>query len=152
MGSGQGHALLGVLVGAVVIISIRLVTRFLGRRNARNIARECVTLISLSEDLQRRIRGRATDIAVSSWDGRAYRSARSRLTSLEPPAPVRAALWDLDEMRQQLTTAWRLSRLGTASEPFGVDAAIREFTTAIEHFATASSILVRISWPYGQAA
>lgn len=152
MGSGQWQALLGVLVGAVVIASVRLVGLSRGRGDSRDITRECATLITLSEDLQRRIRAEDTALAVTGWDSRVYRGARSRLTALGPPPPVQAALRDLDEARQELTTAWRLSGVMSAGEPFGIHLALREHATAIEHFATASSILVRITWPYGQAA
>jgi hypothetical protein len=65
-------------------------------------------------------------------------------------------LLDLDETRASLRTAWQLSKTDPGVFPGDLETALRAHASAINQFAEASAILVRISWrgkrPQGTAA
>lgn len=151
--SGQGLGLLAAAIGAVIALGGQQAIRALRRSGPRGrlLKEECVQLLLLSEDLQRRItasqNGAASeDENVRSWDADAYRRARARLQNLSPPTPIQSALADLDETRADLKIAWRLSAAQTAASSGDLPSALGAYAEAIEHFATSSAVLARVSW------
>jgi hypothetical protein len=101
-------------------------------------------------------RGAISTREVLAWDARAYRLARLRLRTRNQSGDVQAALLDLDEARANLNTAWRFSRTGLRAFPEDLENTLQAHAAAIEQFADATAILVRISWqqrrPNGTAA
>jgi hypothetical protein len=137
--SGQGQGLLAVAAGAIIALSLQQVIRHFrdSSGRTRQLKEECAQIITLSADLQRR----ASFGEVSGWDAAAYRRARTRLRNLNPPNSIQSALTDLDETRDDLTIASRV-----AEGEGNIAEAVRAHAAAIDHFATSSSILVRVSW------
>jgi hypothetical protein len=155
---GQVVGLLAVVIGAAIAVSVRLVLRVLRKPGHREqlVKEECAKLLFLSEDLQRRIlaqqRGSGMAADVPSSDAGAYRRAWMRLQNLRPPAPVQAALTELDETRTDLRLAWQLSASQPSANPRSLAYAIDAHAEAIEHFATSASVLIRVSWPSGASS
>lgn len=153
MTSGQEQGLLAVAAGVTAAVAAQWIIRRFGKSEARmrQVKDECAKLLALSEDLQKRVieqlGGTASAENVYAWDTAAYRRARARLQSLDPPRSIRAALTDLDETRADLRLAWRLSAIQPAVEHEDLAGAIQAHADAIDHFAAAGSILARVSWP-----
>lgn len=153
MTSGQGQGLLAVATGAAIAVAAQWAIGYFGKSEARSrqLKDECAVLLALSEDLQKRVmqqlRGTAPAENAYPWDGAAYRRARIRLQSLDPPLSIRAALTDLDETRADLRLASRLAAAHPTAEYEDLAYAVQAHADAIGHFATAGSILARVSWP-----
>jgi hypothetical protein len=147
---------LAVVIGVAIAISVRLVLRFLRKPDLREqqVKEECAKLLLLSEDLQRRVLAeqRGSDMAQDfySWDAGAYRRARMRLQNLRPPISVQAVLTELDETRADLRFAWQLSASQPSASTRSLADAIDAHAEAIDHFATSSSVIIRVSWPSGR--
>jgi hypothetical protein len=156
--TGQSQGFLAVAAGAAVIVVIRQIMRFFRKSSVRaeQLKSECVKLVALSEDLQDRIsrerHGAAVTDEVYAWDVSAYRRARRRLGGLAPSTPVQMAIAELDETRADLKAAWRRSLDRSPEDREDLTAAMQAHSEAIENFATSSSIMVRVSWPFGQSA
>ena len=151
-----------VVVGAAIVLIARMAARlFRGSGpGPSELSEDRAAIVFLSEDLQHRIideqRGAIGTREVLAWDARAYRLARLRLRTRNQSGDVQAALLDLDEARADLNTAWRFSKTGLRAFPEDLDNALQTHAAAIEQFADATAILVRISWqqrrPNGTAA
>jgi hypothetical protein len=141
-----------VAAGAAAIVLTRVAIRFIRRIRARprELGMDRAAIVSLSEDLQQRIineqRGSIGTPQVLAWDAPAYRLARRRLRSRNQDADLQSSLLDLDEARADLRAAWRFSKAGSGAHPEDLEIALRAHATAIEQFADASAIFVRISW------
>lgn len=150
--SGQGQGLLAVAAAGAAIAVTQWAVRRASRADSRSrqLKDECARILALSENLHRRAVGQLSGTApagsVRAWDAPAYRKARTRLQVLDPPNSVQAALADLDETRAELRTASEISAaLADNREAFA--SAVDAHAAAIDHFATAGSILARVSWP-----
>jgi len=151
-----------VAAGAVIVLIARLVAGALRRIRLRQHGpdEDRAAIVALSEDLQHRIideqSGAVDPPEVFAWDARAYRLARLRFRVRNQSADVHAALHDLDEARAGLRMAWRFSKAGSGAFPGEMDSALQAHAAAIEQFADAAAIFVRISWrdrrPNGTAA
>jgi hypothetical protein len=142
-----------------VILAARLAAR-LFQATAEGPYGDRAAIVALSEDLQHKIvderRGAGSEDAVLSWDARAYRAARTRLRARDPARAVDSALSDLDEARASLNAAWRFARSDPRAFSGDVADALQAHAAAIERFADAAAIFVRVSWqpprPDGAAA
>jgi hypothetical protein len=141
-----------VLAGAAIVLIARLAATLFARMRPkpRALSEDRAAIVALSEDFQNRVIGErrgAIDAAeVLAWDARAYRLARLRLRTHTQSAETRAALLDLDEARANLGTAWRLSKTGPRALPGDLENALQAHAIAIEQFADAIGIFVRVSW------
>jgi hypothetical protein len=141
-----------VLVGAAIILSARLISKLIRaiRPPYGALSTDRAAIVELSEDLQHRIlderRGSVGTPKVLAWDAHAYRLARLRLRTRDKSAEVQAALLDLDEARAGLRAAWQLSKTDPGAFPGDLETALQAHASAINQFAEASAILVRISW------
>jgi hypothetical protein len=149
---GNGSGLWGVAAGVAIILAVRLASR-LFRRTAPGAGApdgDRAAILALSEDLQRMItderRGTGGEREVLAWNAQAYRMARTRLRTRNPALDVWSALSDLDEARADLSAAWRFSKLEPRAFPGDVEDALRTHAAAIQQFADAAAIFVRISW------
>lgn len=157
--SGQGQGLLAVVTGAAIIVAFRQVIRIFRKSApyAHQLKSECAKLVALSEDLQKRMmrerQGLSAADEVHAWDARAYRLAKRRLGNFSPSAAIQTAVTELDETRAELKAAWRqsLDRCADGREDL-LTVAMSAHSEAIDNLAAASSILVRISWPFAQPA
>ncbi|MGH3282703.1 MAG: hypothetical protein ACRDNW_26735 [Trebonia sp.] len=136
----------------MIAIIARLMVGSLRRLRPRphELGEDRAGIVALSEDLQHRIideqRGAIEPQEVLSWDSRAYRLARSRFRTRNQAAEIQAALHDLDEARAGLRMAWRFSKAEPGALPGEMENALQAHTAAIEQFADATAIFVRISW------
>ena len=155
---GNGSGLWGVAAGTAIILAARLAFR-LFRRTTPGAGGpdgpdgDRAAIIALSEDLQRKItdewRGTGSEHAVLDWDAQAYRRARTRLRTRNAALDIWSALSDLDEARADLSAAWRFSKLDSRASATDVESALRSHAAAIEQFADAAAVFVRVSWRPG---
>jgi hypothetical protein len=140
------------VTGAIIIVFTRQAIRIIRKiyRRPSEIPADNAAIVTLSEDLQRRVldeqRGAIEPAHVLAWDAAAYRAARRRLRARSRSAALMAALSDLDEARADLRTAWRFTKTEAAGTDAELSVALETHALAIGQFAEASSIFVRVSW------
>jgi hypothetical protein len=137
--------LVGVIAGAVIVLSGQYVTRRseVRERQQTLLLEQCAQVAALSEDFRNRVweeRHQVAEGVVARWDLGAYRLAQARLRILCDETDLLSALQVLSEAGGNLGRIWRLSPEGGAEN---VQEAWETHRSALNSFIKASSRLLR---------